>query len=102
MRINKNGGRLRVDRKVSEDISPMESVANLVDVMLVFACGLIIALIAAWNVDVTKTPYKVTDIKNSAGQEEVLPEDLQEMGKVYRDPETGKMYVLEDEKEQQP
>ena len=75
----------------------MESVANLVDVMLVFACGLIIALIAAWNVDVTKTPYKVTDVKNNNFQEEVMPEDLQEMGKVYLDPETGKMYVLEDE-----
>ena len=97
MRINKNGGRLRVDRRPSEDVSPMESVANLVDVMLVFACGLIIALIAAWNVDVTKTPYKVTDVKNNNFQEEVMPEDLQEMGKVYLDPETGKMYVLEDE-----
>ena len=75
----------------------MESVANLVDVMLVFACGLIIALIAAWNVDVTKTPYKETDVKNNNFQEEVMPEDLQEMGKVYLDPETGKMYVLEDE-----
>ena len=97
MRINKGGGRLRVTRKPSEDVSPMESVANLVDVMLVFACGLIIALIAAWNVDVTKTPYKVTDIKDSSGQEEVAPEDLEELGRVYRDPETGKMYVLEDE-----
>lgn len=97
MRINKDSGRLRVSRKPSEDISPMEGVANIVDVMLVFACGLLIALIAAWNVDVTKTPYKVTDIKeNNTQQEQVAPEDLQEMGKVYKDPETGKMYVIED------
>ena len=97
MRINKDSGRLCVNRKPSEDISPMEGVANIVDVMLVFACGLLIALIAAWNVDVTKTPYKVTDIKeNNSQQEQVAPEDLQEMGKVYKDPETGKMYVIED------
>ena len=97
MRINKDSGRLCVNRTPSEDISPMEGVANIVDVMLVFACGLLIALIAAWNVDVTKTPYKVTDIKeNNSQQEQVAPEDLQEMGKVYKDPETGKMYVIED------
>ena len=98
MRINKESRRLRVNRKPTEDINPMESVANLADVMLVFACGLLIALIAAWNVDVTKTPYKVTDMKEGAGQhEEVKVEDLQEMGHVYKDPETGKMYVIEDE-----
>ncbi len=97
MRINKNGGRLRTNRKPAEDINPMESVANLVDVMLVFACGLIIALIAAWNVDVAKTPYHVSDIKESQEQEEISPEDLQEMGKVYKDPETGKLYVIEEE-----
>ena len=55
MRINKESRRLRVNRKPTEDINPMESVANLADVMLVFACGLLIALIAAWNVDVTRT-----------------------------------------------
>ena len=97
MRISKGSGRLRVDRKPTEDISPMEGVANLVDVMLIFACGLIIALIAAWNVDVTKTPYRVTDIKVQEGQEEIAPENLQEMGTVYMDPETGKLYVIEDE-----
>ena len=98
MRISKGSGRLRVDRKPSEDVSPMEGVANIVDVMLVFACGLIIALIAAWNVDVTKTPYRVSDIKEGGGQEEeISEEDLQEMGKVFMDPATGKMYVIEDE-----
>ena len=29
----------------------MESVANLVDIMLVFACGLMVAIIIYWNVD---------------------------------------------------
>ncbi|MBQ5581590.1 MAG: DUF2149 domain-containing protein [Clostridia bacterium] len=32
--------------------SPMESIANIVDVMLVFACGLLLALVTVWNVDI--------------------------------------------------
>ena len=97
MRINKGAGRLRVQRKNTDDASPMESLANLVDVMLVFACGLIIALIAAYNVDVTKTPYRIDSIKEKASQSQMTKDDLQEMGKVYKDPNTGKMYVIEDE-----
>lgn len=77
-------------------VNPMEGMANLVDVMLVFACGLIIALIAAWNVDVTKTPYQVQNIKENQTQTQTNKEDLQEMGKVYKDPATGKMYIVED------
>lgn len=97
MRINKGKNRLRVSRRKTDGASPMESLANLVDVMLVFACGLIIALIAAYNVDVTKVPYKVDSIKENAGQTQKTKEDLQEMGKIYKDPDTGKLYVIEDE-----
>lgn len=97
MRITRNAGKLRAGRKHNEDINPMDGMANLVDVMLVFACGLIIALIAAWNVDVTKTPYKVDSIKQQQSQTEMDKKDLKEMGKVYKDPNTGKMYVIEDE-----
>lgn len=97
MRISKGKNRLRVDRRKTDSVSPMESLANLVDVMLVFACGLIIALIAAHNVDLTKTPYKVDSINEKAGQTQKTKDDLQEMGKVYKDPETGKLYVIEDE-----
>ena len=58
MRIDRKTGRLRVVRK-KESFNPMDGMANLADVMLVFACGLLIALIASWNVDI-----------NSAGQTE--------------------------------
>ncbi len=36
-----------------EDINPMDGMANLADMMLVFACGLMLALITYWNVDVS-------------------------------------------------
>ncbi len=98
MRINGTKGRLRVERRAEEDVSPMEGVANIVDVMLVFACGLLIALIAAWNVDVSKTPYKVQGVSEGSGQtQEISKDDLEEMGKVYKDPATGKMYVIEED-----
>ena len=37
-----------------EEVDPLSSVANIADAMLVFACGILIALIVAWNVDVNK------------------------------------------------
>ena len=52
MKLSGNRGRLRVQRR-QEDFSPMEGVGNMADAMLVFACGLIVALILSWNVDVT-------------------------------------------------
>ena len=38
-------------KKVHQDENPLEMMANLMDVMLVFACGLMLALIVNWNVD---------------------------------------------------
>jgi hypothetical protein len=104
MRVVNGRNRLRRNRK-NEAFSPMEGIGNMADAMLVFACGLIVALILSWNVDVTDqgeinkpadTKYEVEGIENN--QEEVIDADqnLEEMGTVYRDPETGKYYVVED------
>lgn len=65
-----------------EEASPMESVANLIDVMLVFICGLIIAIIVFWNVDLENL-----DQRTDSSYEDV--------GQVYQDPETGKVYVIQ-------
>lgn len=92
-----------------EDINPIEGVANLVDVMLVFACGLMLALITYWNVDVaaggTNTVIdpapgvEITEDLSGAGEPEDSPnqESLEEYGTVYRDPDTGKLYVMKKE-----
>ena len=104
MRINKKSGRLRVSRE-KERFNPMEGMANLADVMLVFACGLIVALIFNWNVDVNSTQnaavgpteqkFEVEGIEGNNTQ--TLNEDtgLEVMGTVYKDPATGKYYVVE-------
>ena len=90
--------------KENEDFDPMSSMGNLADVMLVFACGLLLALIINWNVDVEQvaqqqpdTKYEVEGIENGESQTIEGESELQEMGTVYMDPETGKYYVVEGE-----
>lgn len=78
--------------------SPMESIANIVDVMLVFACGLLLALVTVWNVDIgldrPDNMYEVSDVVNES--QNVQKDNLQEAGKVYRDPATGNLYFIEE------
>lgn len=104
MRINKNKGRLRRAKRI-EDLNPMDGVGNMADAMLVFACGILLALLMSWNVDVSEngeigdnpqTKYEVEGMEEN--KEEVISEDsnLEELGKVYKDPETGKYYVVEE------
>ena len=78
--------------------SPMESIANIVDVMLVFACGLLLALVTVWNVDIgldrPDNMYEVSDVVE--GSQDVQKDNLQEAGKVYRDPATGNLYFIDE------
>ena len=78
--------------------SPMESIANIVDVMLVFACGLLLALVTVWNVDIgldrPDNMYEVSDVVEES--QNVSKDNLQEAGKVYRDPATGNLYFVEE------
>ena len=80
------------------DANPMESVANIVDVMLVFACGLLLALVAVWNVDIgldrPDNMHEVSDVV--AESQEIDKDNLVEAGTVYMDPETGNLYFVED------
>jgi hypothetical protein len=91
--------RLRRARHADE-VNPMDGLFNLADVMLVFSCGLIIALIAAWNLDVSdrlNLPTEVDSLGENSQETIQNPDALQEMGTVYMDPETGKYYILNDE-----
>ena len=101
MKLNRDKG-LRVRRK-DEDFSPIEGVGNMADAMLVFACGILLALIISWNIDINEqgeinnqTKYQVQNIDSKVTETVESKDDLEEMGKVYRDPETGKYYVIEE------
>ena len=78
--------------------SPMESIANIVDVMLVFACGLLLALVTVWNVDIgldrPDNMYEVSDVVEET--QNIQKDGLVEAGKVYMDPDTGNLYFVED------
>ena len=96
-------------KKVHPDEDPLEMMANLMDVMLVFACGLMLALIVNWNVDLggsQEVDYvngqEVTDTELSSSESESQIDENQnyrKMGEVYQDPETGKLYMVTDEEQ---
>lgn len=94
--------RLRRKSKLyGEDVNPMDGIINIVDAMLVFACGLMLSLVIYWNVDLNG----LTDVEQGADVTEVegvqdgIDENAdgsasyEKMGTVYRDPATGKLYM---------
>ena len=77
----------------------MENLANLVDVMLVFACALMIAIITRWNVDLTQSKISKEDLEpvddiQEAIQNEIDAAQLESKGRVCEDPETGDLYIV--------
>lgn len=101
---------LRPQRKYEEDINPMDGVGNMADTMLVLAVGIMLALVINWNVDL-KLPDSIVemdkaqqvneeDIDKEKVSEQAAEQGFSEMGTVYKDPETGKMYMItkEDQK----
>ena len=79
---------------------PMSVMGNLVDVMLVFACGLIAALI----IHSEELMQTLTPMEQEIEQGRELPEapetageggaGMESVGTVYRDPETGKLILV--------
>ena len=97
-----NRGRIRSKRaNYREEISPMESMVNLVDVMLVFICGLLISIIIYWNINTVNlvvildqkqlvqidNPKEMTEQMKSVGADGNL-------GTAVMDPKTGDVYVM--------
>ena len=70
-------------RKINGQIRPTESLINLIDVMLIFACGLMVSIVMLWNLELHENPADYE--QNNA---------YQEIGQVYEDPETGKIYII--------
>lgn len=102
----KSGKLLR--NKAQDNYNPMDGVANMADVMLVLATGLLLSLIVSWNVDIGRNDTLVelerqAEITELEGLTESAPDALgdpagyQELGVVYQDPVTGKMYMIVNE-----
>jgi hypothetical protein len=90
---------------IDDDVNPMEVAVNIVDAMLVFACGLMLSLVVYWNVDLSGGGMTPVSQGTEVPEAEVLQEQMEsssesgsgfeEVGKVYRDPATGKLYLAE-------
>ncbi|MGI6142636.1 MAG: DUF2149 domain-containing protein [bacterium] len=91
--------------KLVDDVNPLEGVVNIVDAMLVFACGLLLALALYWNIDLGPVGESI-DVTRGREVTEVpeIRDDLIEtqdrgklyerVGTVYKDPETGQLFLL--------
>ena len=99
--------RKRSRRRDGEDINPMDYISNLSDVMLILAVGIMLSLVIHWEVDLdtkqeTDTPSSVErEVKTTFTDDDLedsttVPEDLQKLGAVYYDAETGTYYITED------
>jgi len=82
------------------DSEPLGPLANLLDIMLVFVCGLLVAL-AARSDDLQQTLKGGQDV--TRGRELAEPPEgvgeqggggMRPVGQVYRDPETGKLILV--------
>ena len=102
-------------RSSDNNIDPMAGTTNLVDAMLVLALGFLIFVVISWNMQSVVFSDMTQDQKQQAmesmkqvsevtqGQElNDTPESSQssgqgytEMGKVYKDPSTGKLIMVE-------
>ena len=103
-----------IKRFAEGEEDPMAGTSNLVDAMLVIAVGLLIFVVISWNMqsvvfqdnqnpqqaveqkspDVTEVAEgqvlnETPDTSDSSGQ------GYMEMGKVYKDPSTGKLIMVE-------
>ena len=108
MKRRNGSGRLSSRIGTCEEINPLDGLANLADVMLVFACGLMLALITYWNVDVAGIAERLGDVEQGQeisdmagldgnGDRPLEEGGFEEYGKVYRDPASGKLYMVMEE-----
>ena len=84
-----------------EDADPRVGLVNLADIMLVFACGLMLALVVRWSIDLPTVDQldesqmqEVDDVQELVDEIQAEGGSYLELGTVYQDPTTGRLYVL--------
>lgn len=88
-----------------EDDEPLGPLANLVDIILVFACGLIAALVALspnlqehFNVkpqtEVVTQGKELIDVPKNIKEKMDGTNGYESLGQVYKDPKTGKLILI--------
>lgn len=91
-------------RFMSSDEDPLSGLSNLADVMLVFSCGLLVALAVYWNVSLNVSETEVIEkdkLSQSVDMDKLMASKGEGeglyvyKGEAYEDPSSGKMYILE-------
>ncbi|MGD9623600.1 MAG: DUF2149 domain-containing protein [Arcobacter sp.] len=88
-----------------EDDEPLGPLANLVDIILVFACGLIAALVAlspnlqehfkvSADTKVITQGKELVEIPKEIKENMETKEGYKSLGQVYKDPKTGKLILI--------
>jgi hypothetical protein len=87
----------RLDARFDDgDEDPRASLVNLVDVMLVFACGLIAAISGAHGAAKAPAPVdKGRRIERPAAGVGQDGSGYDRVGEVFRDPKTGQLVLIE-------
>lgn len=96
-------------QRIDED--PMAGATNLVDAMLVIAVGFLVFIVISWNMNAMIDPnqdiqdqihQKMSEVSQGQeigeipdSQKSSMGEGYNEMGKVYQDPKTGKLIMVE-------
>lgn len=84
------------------DEDPRASLVNLVDVMLVFACGLIAAIAGSQGALAKHKPVeKGRQIERPAAGVNQAGSGYDRVGEVFRDPKTGQLVLVEPAKTQE-
>ncbi|MDX1504920.1 MAG: DUF2149 domain-containing protein [Spongiibacter sp.] len=92
---------------LDHDEDPLGPLANLVDIILVFACGLIAALVAFSpdlqrhfdarpDTRVITLGEELVEVPESVERERQSGAGYESLGEVYRDPATGKLILIGD------
>ena len=98
------GLRNRTRFGAAEEVNPLDGAINIVDAMLVFACGLMLSLVIYWNVDLGQGQRLDVQRGQEMPQSPEIRRDLaesqsqgrfyQKLGTVYKDPATGQLFML--------
>lgn len=100
---NLRGGSGLRHKRSKDNSSPLEGMVNIIDAMLVFACSLMLSVflngnpssgLVEKNVDLGKEVTDIESVQKNLDQMMNKNDKYQKMGMLYRDPATGKMYMI--------
>jgi len=98
-------------RSADEPVNPLDGLANLSDVMLILAVGIMMALVIHWNVDIGAMAHLPDEtvyvdsaiILEGSSLEEVHSSEIQidqgemdRLGTIFFDEATGRFYIIVD------